>query len=152
MEKKYTVCPHCGKEILSTARKCKHCKEQLDGFAEIKPEEDSIIDAPNQYDNPDSEGSYPHESNNKKQNIWTIIVIAVISAVIVILGLKACDDNAKKEAEEKAKADAEYAEWLHYHSYGGIDYRYYSDFNDYIKAVLDKKGQVVFKSILMVNP
>ena len=152
MEKEYKVCPHCGKEILSTAKKCKYCKEWLDGSAEINPEESSIIDAPDQYEKQDNEVIDRHESDNKKRNIWTIIVIAVISVVIIILGLKACDDKAKKEAEENAKAEAEYAEWLHYHSYAGIDYRNYSKFNDYIKAVLDKKGSVVFKGNIDGKP
>lgn len=137
-------CPHCGKEILAVAKKCKYCKEWVEPNQTIcntnkadvslseSQSEQMFID---QVDEPDA--------NNKKKLIF-LSVIGIVAIGLILLGVKSCNDERRADAERHAKDVAEYDKWFAEHSCAGIDYRDYSDFANYVQAVFDKKGETTF--------
>lgn len=148
MEKEYKICPHCGKEILASAKKCKHCKEWIPEStipAEKQNPEQAINPDTVSFDTPDvAEEQTVKKSPTLKKWMWIVLSIVFIAAIIgTIKSYK--DDAAEKETVRIANEKRE-QEWIARNSCAGINPREYYRDEDYVKAVIDKKGTMVYES------
>lgn len=133
--KEKKICPHCGKEILATAKKCKHCKQWLEDKSISQDDE-------NTDGNVEMQSSVPEITNlksdkpfrKKRKNIWIAGSLGIIILAFLPLGINWYKEDSIERDKEQ------YRQWLMVHSYGEVDYRKYSHFKDYVEAALDKKS------------
>lgn len=149
MEAKETkICPHCGKEILAVAKKCKYCQKWISDPS-IPAEKQIEVDTTNlqsvSIDKTDSEDKQTaNRSVKRRKLLWISLAVMFIVAIIgTIKNYK--DDEAKKESIRIANEKRE-QEWVAEHSCAGINPKEYYKDEGYVKAVIDKMGTMVYSS------
>lgn len=146
--KEKKICPHCGKEILATAKKCKHCKQWI--TESEAPSENQNIE---RNTNPEivpintsetSDVQTVKKSVKHKKLIWASLIIVFIVAIIGTI--KNYKDKAAKEESIRIANEKREQEWIAKHSCAGINPREYYRDEDYVQAVIDKKGTMKYSS------
>lgn len=143
-------CPYCGKEILATAKKCKHCKQWIPESTildeEQIPEQATEPETASIDTNDVADEQTVKKSTNLKLKKWiwiavgVVFIVAIIGKIIIYKG-----DAAEKESARIANEQRE-QEWIAKHSCAGINPKEYYKDEDYVKAVIDKKGTMVYSS------